>query len=408
MKKSVLKKYAKLIIKKGVNLQKGQELTIYSACNQEAFTSMIVEEAYKAKCKKVTVRWTSDMTDKHSYKYADVETLGKIEDWELARLEHRCNTLPARLYIESSDPDAMNGVDQEKVAKAHAMSYKVIKPYLDRIENKEQWCIAAASSPEWAKKVFPDLPVKKAVEKLWEAIIYTSRVDNDPIKAWEEHNKNLADRCAYLNSLNLAELHYTASIGTDLTVGLIEDCLFEGGTERALGSNIEFNPNIPSEEVFTSPMKGKAEGIVYATKPLSYMGELIENFSVRFENGKAVEVKAEKNEALLKRMIAMDEAAPYLGECAFIPYDSPINNTNILFYNTLFDENASCHLALGMGFTNLIKNFDKYTLEELYAKGINDSMIHVDFMIGTKDLNIVGTTKDGKKVQIFKNGNWAF
>lgn len=408
MKKSVLKKYAKLIIKKGVNLQKGQELTIYSACNQEAFTSMIVEEAYKAKCKKVTVRWTSDMTDKHSYKYADVETLGKVEDWELARLEHRCNTLPARLYIESSDPDAMNGVDQEKLAKAHAMSYKVIKPYLDRIENKEQWCIAAASSPEWAKKVFPDLPVKKAVEKLWEAIIYTSRVDNDPIKAWEEHNKNLADRCAYLNSLNLAELHYSSSNGTDLTVGLIEDCLFEGGTERALGSNIEFNPNIPSEEVFTSPMKGKAEGIVYATKPLSYMGELIENFSVRFENGKAVEVKAEKNEALLKQMISMDEAAPYLGECAFIPYDSPINNTNILFYNTLFDENASCHLALGMGFTNLIKDFDKYTLEELYAKGINDSMIHVDFMIGTKDLNIVGTTKDGKKVQIFKNGNWAF
>ena len=408
MKKSVLKKYAKLIIKKGVNIQKGQELTIYSACNQEEFTSMIVEEAYKAKCKKVTVRWTSDITDKQTYKYANVETLGKVEDWELARLEHRCNTLPARLYIESSDPDAMNGVDQEKVAKAHAMSYKVIKPYLDRIENKEQWCIAAASSPEWAKKVFPDLPVKKAVEKLWKAIIYTSRVDNDPIKAWEEHNKNLANRCAYLNSLNLAELHYSSSNGTDLTVGLIEDCLFEGGTERALGSNIEFNPNIPSEEVFTSPMKGKAEGIVYATKPLSYMGELIENFSVRFENGKAVEVKAEKNEALLKHMISMDEAAPYLGECAFIPYDSPINNTNILFYNTLFDENASCHLALGMGFTNLIKDYDKYTLEELYAKGINDSMIHVDFMIGSKDLDIVGTTIDGKKIQIFKNGNWAF
>ena len=298
MKKSVLKKYAKLIIKKGVNLQKGQELTIYSACNQEAFTSMIVEEAYKAKCKKVTVRWTSDMTDKHSYKYADVETLGKVEDWELARLEHRCNTLPARLYIESSDPDAMNGVDQEKLAKAHAMSYKVIKPYLDRIENKEQWCIAAASSPEWAKKVFPDLPIKKAVEKLWESIIYTSRVNDDPIKAWEEHNKNLAEKCAYLNSLHLAELHYTASNGTNLTVGLIDDCLFEGGAERTLGSKIEFNPNIPSEEVFTSPMKGKAEGIVYATKPLSYMGELIENFSVRFENGKAVEVKAEKNEAL--------------------------------------------------------------------------------------------------------------
>lgn len=218
------------------------------------------------------------------------------------------------------------------------------------------------------KKVFPGERVGKAVEKLWDAILYTSRADGeDPVKAWEDHNADLKARYDYLNSLGIESLHYTASNGTNFTVGLISDGLFLGGSEDTLGG-VEFNPNIPSEEVFTSPMKGKADGIVYATRPLSYRGEIIDNFSVRFENGKAVEVHAEKGEELLKQMISMDENAAYLGECALVPYDSPIRNSEITFFNTLFDENACCHLALGRGFENCLKDYDKYTHEECRQK----------------------------------------
>ena len=248
------------------------------------------------------------------------------------------------------------------------------------------------------------------MEKLWEKILVTARVteDGDPVEAWNRHNSDLAARCKYLNGLGLETLEYRSSNGTDLRVGMIEDALFMGGAEEALGSGIVFNPNIPTEEAFISPKKGVAEGIVYSSKPLSYRGELIENFSIRFENGKAVEVHAERNEDLLREMISMDEGAAYLGECALVPFESPVNEAGVLFYNTLFDENAVCHLAMGHGFTNVLKDYDKYTTEECYAKGINDSMIHVDFMIGTRDLSIVGITRDGKRVPIFENGTWAF
>lgn len=323
-------------------------------------------------------------------------------------MEHKCETLPATIYIESDDPDGLKGIDQTKVSKASQAKYPIIKPYHDKMDNKYQWCIAAVPGEAWAKKVFPGERTSKAVEKLWNAILYTSRADgDDPVKAWEEHNADLKTRFEYLNSLGIESLHYTASNGTDFTVGLIPDALFMGGSEFTLGGT-EFNPNIPSEEVFTSPMKGKAEGVVHATRPLSYRGELIENFSVRFENGKAVEVHAEKGEELLKQMISMDENAAYLGECALVPFDSPIRNSEITFFNTLFDENACCHLAFGRGFENCIKDFDKYTLEECREKGINDSLIHVDFMIGSEDLNITAHTRGGNDVAIFKDGNWAF
>lgn len=234
-----------------------------------------------------------------------------------------------------------------------------------------------------------------------------SRVDDDPIKAWEIHNENLAKHCAVLNGYKFEKLEYKSANGTDFTVGLNPDGIFLGGGEYALGSNIYYNPNIPSEEVFTTPRRGVAEGKVVATKPLSYQGKLIENFCIRFENGKAVEVYAEKNQELLEKMISMDEGAAYLGEVALIAYSSPINDTGILFYNTLFDENASCHLAFGRGFNNCLENYENYTVEECEKHGVNSSMIHVDFMIGSKDMSIVGVTKDGKRVSIFKNGNWA-
>ena len=407
MKKSVLRAYARLIAVSGVNIQKGQEVVIQCELDQPEFVKTLVEECYRAGAKKVIVDWDYQPLQKLHYRHRTLTTLGRIEEWEKARFQHYVDELPCRIYLVSEDPDGLKGINQEKMAKAQMKRFPVIKPYRDAMENKYQWCIAAVPGTAWAKKVFPGLPKGKAIEKLWEAILKTSRVDDDPVAAWEAHNKDLHDRCAYLNSLGIDKLVYKGDNGTDLTVGMIEDAVFKGGGDTTL-SGVFFNPNIPTEECFISPMRGVAEGIVYATKPLSYQGQLIENFSVRFENGKAVEVHAEKNEELLKKMIAMDEGAAYLGECALVPVDSPISESGLLFYETLFDENAACHLALGMGFVDTIRDFEKYTLEECRAKGVNDSMIHEDFMIGYEGLDIDAVTRDGKTVPIFRSGKWAF
>ena len=408
MKKTVMKKYAQLIAVTGANVQKGQEVMINSSVETAEFARMVAEECYRAGAKKVIVEWSYQPLEKTNYRYRSIKTLSTIEKWEIERLEHRATVLPAMIYLESEDPDGLAGVNQQKVAKARQARYPIIKPFRDRMENRYQWVIAAVPGEKWAKKMFPKLSRHQAVEKLWEAILYTSRADGeDPINDWKKHNANLAEKCRYLNSLGIDELIYHSSNGTDFRVGLIPDVDFLGGGETSL-QGVYYNPNMPTEEVFTSPMRGKAEGPVVATRPLSYQGQLIENFSVRFENGKAVEVHAEKNEELLRQMISMDEGAAYLGECSLVPYDSPIQNSGLTFYNTLFDENACCHLALGMGFVNCVRDFDKYTLEECREKGINDSMIHVDFMIGSADLDIDAKTRDGRTVAIFRNGNWAF
>ncbi len=407
MKQTVLRRYARLIARVGVNIQKGQDVIISCALDQPKFVELLVDECYKAGAREVRVEFNHQPLYKLHVRHQSVTTLAKVTEWEKARLQHYVDTLPCRIYLASDDPDGLKGINQKKIAKAEQKSWPILKPYFDARDNKEQWCIAAVPGAAWAKKLFPELPKGRAIEKLWEAILFTSRVTDDPVAAWEAHNKELNDRCEYLNSLNIAQLHYKGDNGTDLTVGMIPEGQFKGGGDRSL-QGIFFNPNIPTEECFTSPMKGKAEGIVYSTKPLSYNGELIENFSVRFENGRAVEVKAEKNQALLEQMISKDEGAAYLGECALVPVDSPISEYGLLFYETLFDENAACHLALGAGFADTIKGFEEKTLEECREMGINDSMEHVDFMIGYEGLDIDAITADGKTVPIFRRGKWAF
>ncbi len=407
MKKSVLKNYARVVARMGVNVQKGQEVIINADLDQPEFVKMVVEECYKAGAKTVMVEWSYQPLAKINVRYRSLATMSTIPEWQLAKLRHAVEVLPAQIHIISADPDGLKGINQMKMAKASMKTYPLIKPIRDQMENKYQWTIVGVPGAGWAKKVFPDLPKKKAIEKLWEAILMTSRISDDPVQSWKDHNADLLARCNYLNSLNLDYLHYTSKNGTDFKVWMLDKCLWMGGGETST-QGIYFNPNMPTEECFVTPIKGKAEGIVYATKPLSYRGELIENFSVTFKDGKAVEVKAEKNEELLKQMISMDPGASYLGECALVPFDSPINNSGILFFNTLYDENASCHLALGRGFSNCVKDYEKYSKEDFDKMGINDSMIHVDFMIGSKDLSIVGYTRDGKKVPLFKNGNWAF
>ena len=408
MNKLQLKRYAKLLAKVGINPKKGQWVIIYPELDQPEFTEWVVEELYRAGAGKVTVQWAHQPISKLKYKYEKEETLSATADWEIERLKLYQKELPAMLYLLSEDPDGLSGIDQNKVTRIRIARSKISKPYHDAMDNHYQWCIAAVPGKAWAKKVFPELQVNRAMEALWDAILKASRADGpDPVREWARHNDNIASRCDYLNKLGLVALEYKASNGTDFRVGLMNESLFLGGGETTLEGRY-YNPNIPSEEIFTSPKAGDAEGIVYSTKPLSYQGELIEDFSVRFEKGKVVEVKAKKNQELLEKMISMDEGAAMLGECALIADDSPINNAGILYYNTLFDENASCHLALGRGFSNCVRGYEALSQEELAKLGLNDSMIHVDFMIGCKDMQITGVTAKGERVAIFKDGNWAF
>lgn len=407
MENSVLKQYARLIAAVGANVQPGQEVLLYAGLDQPEFVAEVVDACYRQGAKKVRVEWSYPPLQKLHAVYQTEETLETVTDWEKAKLQHMVDTLPCRIYLESDDPDGLNGIPQPKYSNAMAARSKIIKPYRDAIDNRHQWCIAAVPGTAWAEKVFPELKGEAAVEALWKAILFTSRADRDPVAAWEAHNADLKARCAYLNGKQLRSLRYHSANGTNLEVGLIPTAQFMAGSEDTL-SGVTFQPNIPSEEVFTTPMRGKAEGVVVSTKPLSFQGQLIEDFSLEFHEGKVVRVQAAQNQALLERMIAMDEGAAYLGECAFVPKDSPISESGVTFFNTLFDENAACHLALGMGFDNCLQDYDRYTKQERQDMGVNDSVIHVDFMIGCDDLEITGIAATGEEVPIFRNGTWAF
>lgn len=399
-----LQEYASLLIRKGINVEAGEELWINAQVNQIEFVRMCVEEAYKAGAKKVRVRWSDEKISRLGYQYQTLSELSKVPEYTISEYRYMKKKLPSMLHIISDDPAAFKGIKQSKISKSNLKFRKKVKPYRDEMDGKYKWCIGAVPSKEWAEKVFPKDP--DAVEKLWDAILSTSRVDGNALQNWDNHNAELMKHRKQLAALKLQYLHYKSSNGTDLKVELIKDIEWGGGVEFT-NLNKSYNPNIPSEEVFTSPKAGSVEGIVYSSKPLSYSGQLIEDFSVRFEKGKVVEVKAKKNQKLLEQMVNMDEGAKMLGEVALVPYDSPIRNSGVLFYETLFDENAACHLALGAGFKECLPNGANLSNEEAHALGINDSVIHVDFMIGTKDLEIVGIDYKGNKTTIFKNGNWA-
>ncbi len=411
MKKTVLKKYAELIVKKGANVRKGQRVVIRADLDQPEFVRMVADCAYKAGASEVTVEWEYQPLTKLHLQRRSLAVLSEVEEWERMKLERRVELLPAMIYLESSDPDGLAGVNQTKYAKSLQNRMKVIKPIRDKMENRYQWVIAAVPGKAWAKKVFPDERPSAAMEHLWKAILKASRADGDsPMEEWDRHNAALAERCRYLNSLSLRSLEIRSSNGTDIRIGLMPNSMFLGGAEETLGKGVVFNPNIPSEEVFITPKKGEAEGVVYSSKPFSYRGRLIRSFSITFREGRAVSVKAESKEEteILRQMIDMDEGAACLGEVALVPYTSPIRQTGILFFNTLFDENAACHLALGRGFDNCLKDYDSYSDEERKMLGINDSVIHEDFMIGTADTSIVGVCEDGRRVEIFRDGEWAF
>lgn len=409
MKKSVLKQYARLIARTGANVQKGQSVLIVAGLDQPEFIELLAAECYRAGASEVEVEWRHQHLTRLAVRYKSAKKLGEVKAWEEEKQKWQAENLPARIVVLSEDPDGLTGINQAKYAKGMQARYQKLRPYIDARENREQWCIAAVPGVKWAKKVFPELPKGRAVEKLWEVILSCSRaLEGDPEENWRLHNLELKARADRLNAMGLVSLEYRSANGTDLKVGLIPEALFLGGAERCPVNGVLYDPNIPSEELFITPKAGSAEGIVHATMPLVFQGILIEDFWLRFEGGKVTELHAEKNEEALRTLVSMDEGAAMLGECALVPYASPIRESGILFYNTLFDENAACHLALGRGYSSNIRDYENYSLEELRAMGVNDSMVHEDFMIGSEDLSITGVTAAGERVAIFRDGGWAF
>lgn len=412
MNEILIEKFAKVMVNIGVALQDGQMLVVNAPLEAATLVKYIVKEAYEAKnSKKVIVNFSDADVNKQEQLYASQETLNELPDYAIERAKYMVENGAAMLSITSPKPGIMAGVDPTRMQIASrliAPKMAFFRKYT--MENEGQWCVVACPNDVWAKKIFPDLETSEAVEKLWEAILYASHVsmDNDPVEDWKKLNAELTKRNEILNDYNFESLHFKNSLGTDLTIGLVENHIWAGGGELSK-KGVYFNPNIPTEENFCMPHNKKINGVVVATKPLNYGGKLIEDFSLTFKDGKVVDFDAKKEKDALKSLIEFDKGSSSLGEVALISHDSPISNMNILFYNTLFDENASCHLALGASYTTTnLKDAEKYSEEELDALGSNQSHTHVDFMFGSSDMEVTGLTHDGKVIQIFKNGNFVF
>lgn len=408
MDEKILRKYAQLAVYSGVNVQPGQLLVINASVMDHQFVEYCVEYAYKKGAESVYVKWNDENISHMSYEYETVESLSEIPDWFVDRVKHEHEKGACYLSVSSATPDLMSDIDPEKIQKSRIAYMKKMKPFSAYTMNNEgQWSIVALPNPKWALKVFPEKTEQEAVEALWDAILYAVRVreENDPIKEWEEHDRKLQRNCDILNEHQFDKLHFKNSKGTDILVGLVKNHVWVGGgCETPAG--VYFNPNMPTEECFCMPDKDNVNGIVYASKPLSHNGQVIEDFWFRFENGVVVDYGAAKQKEVLRHLLETDEGSKRLGEVALISYDSPISNLGILFYNTLFDENASCHLALGRCYPENVEGGTKMSEEELGQAGGNISMNHVDFMFGTADMSVTGIKEDGSEITIFENGNF--
>ena len=406
----LLRKYARLAVCSGVNVQPGQLLVISSEVRDHHFAELCAQEAYKAGAGEVMIDWSDENIGKMSYDYVETEVLAEVPQWVYDKKEYVQNRGCCFLHINSRTPGLLKDADPEKIRAVQIASMTKMKPLREyTMNNHGQWCIVALPSLGWAKKIFPDLADDEAMDKLTEAILKSVRIseDNDPVAEWKKHNVTLANHSKMLNDFNFDRLHFVNSSGTDLYVGLVKNHNWAGGSCLTTGG-VEFNPNMPTEEVFCMPDRSRVDGRVEASKPLSYGGRVIENFWFEFENGRVVRHGAEKEEATLTDLLNSDEGSRHLGEVALISYHSPISLMNILFYNTLFDENASCHLALGKCYAENIKNGENMSEQEIYEAGGNDSMNHVDFMFGTDDMHITGIQEDGHEVEIFRNGDFVF
>ena len=405
----MLKKYAELIVKQGVNLQPNQELVVDASIENYELAREIAKVAYDIGAKDVIVHYNDEVITRLRYENCDVEHFQEIPKYLQELRNDYALKHAAIVTITSADPESLKGIDPKKILARNRAMHESCKTFYDHLDlGIDRWCIVGAPSVAWANKVFPEMSDEEAVEALWKAIYHVTRCDQkNPIEAWNEHRHSFERRVGILNEKKIKSLHYTNGLGTDLTIELNPDYLFAGGGSQTT-DGVYFFPNIPTEEIFTSPYYLGVNGIVYSSMPLNYNGQIIDEFSMTFENGRIINYDAKVGYDTLKSIIETDEGSHYLGEVALVPYDSPIRQMNILFYNTLFDENAACHLAVGKGFGECIENGLSYNKEQLKEKGINDSLTHVDFMIGTKDLSIVAKLQDGQEFVIFENGNYAF
>lgn len=408
MDTTLIKNYGKLAVEMGVNIQKDDLLVINSPIETADFARIIAEEAYALGAKDVIVHYADQKLTKIKLENSSIETISNVPEWLAESYNYYARKGAAFISISASDPDGLSGISVEKIGFYQKGRSSALKEYFEStMANKCRWCVLSMPTLAWAKKVFPNDTDDIAMEKLWNSIASATRVNTeDPIEEWNNHNKNLSEKISFLNIHNFKSLHIKNSKGTDLVVELPKDHFWAGGSEEDV-SGIPFNANMPTEEVFTLPKKTGVNGTVYSSKPLSYGGNLINNFSFTFKDGKVIDFTAEEGYDVLKQLLDSDEGSKYLGEVALVPWDSPISNSNLVFFNTLFDENAACHLALGRAYP-CIKNSDAMTEEELLLIGVNDSLIHVDFMIGTEDLSVSGLTYTNEEIQIFTNGNWAF
>ena len=402
-------KLAELVVKKGANVQKDQPVVIRAGVQDAAFVKKVVKRAYEAGARYVSVEWHDDDLTKMSYQYESVEVLSEIPQWRYDKTKYQHDGGACYITILSEKPGVMADVDSEKIKAANMAYYTKMAdliPYT--MNNVGQWSVIGVPSVEWAKVVFPDLSEEEAFEKLGDALFAVTRVteDNDPVADWDLHDKELIAHAQRLNSYKFKKLHFTGENGTDLEVELMDGHIWVGGGCVTPGG-VYFDPNMPTEECFTMPKKTGVNGIVYASKPLDYEGKVIDGFWLRFENGKVVDFGAKERQDSLAQLLSFDEGSSYLGEVALVPYDSPISQSGILFFNTLYDENAACHLAFGRPYPENLEGGEEMSKEELTARGANDSMQHLDFMIGTRGMNIDGVQADGTVVPVFRNGNWA-
>jgi len=403
-----IEKYAELLIRIGVNIQKDQTLVISSPVECADFARIAAKKAYEAGAREVVMKWFDEKSAKMRFNMANDEVFDEFPEWEIKCLNGYADKEAAFLSIISSDPELMKDVDPKKLARQNKISSISLEYYRSRrMSAKNAWCVAAIPEDSWAKKVFPKLSTKEAVDRLWDAIFKTMRVDReDPVQSWRNHLSNLQQKVDFLNNNAFKSLRYKNDIGTDVVVDLPDNHVWTySGTKVPAG--YEFILNMPTEEIATMPKDDGVNGKIVSSMPLSYNGKLIENFSFDFKDGRVVDYDAKKGKEILKELLDTDKGAKRLGEVALVPYDSPISNQNILFYNTLFDENASCHFALGKAYPVCIKGGGEMSKDELKAAGVNDSLIHVDFMVGTKDLEIIGIREDGSEEKIFINENFA-
>lgn len=403
-----LQKYADLAVKIGVNVQPGQTLIVVATVDSAELVRLIVKQAYEAGARFVKVNWSDDTVTRLRYEKAAAESFLDDPKWYAGEMLEYVENGAAVLHVISSDPDLLTGIDPERITNHQKTYGKAMSKYRElQMSDKFSWSIVAVPSKTWAAKVFPELPEHEQVDALWEAIFKTVRIDQpDPVAAWKAHISNLTQKSEYLNSKRYKKLHYKAP-GTDLTIELPEGHLWVAAESLNAQGNT-FLANLPTEEVFTAPLKTGVNGTVSSTKPLSYNGNIIDEFQLTFKDGRIVDYSAKVGGATLKQLVELDEGSHYLGEVALVPHGSPISQSGILFYNTLFDENASNHLAIGNAYAFNLEGGKSMNREELNQHGLNASFAHEDFMVGSAEMDIYGVTADGTEEPVFAKGNWAF